>query len=127
MPDPIPTHESLVQRTLQGQRDLAMRNQRWALWKFTNDTSEINDGPHPVGERMGAVWGFDGAAETARLLMVQDDTISFMKLVPSQPNERLKVGDVYVRRRVIVGSGRAPLDPNSGRMFPVQPRIQKDK
>lgn len=122
MPDPAPDYDSLLVGADQGQRDLAMKNQRWMLWKFTADDGDVSDGPYPVGERMGAVWGFEAAAETARLAMVQDDTIHFMKLVPSQPNTRLRVGDVFVRRRAIVGSGRAALDPNSGRMFQVQPR-----
>ena len=101
-----------------GARDLAMRNQNWVLWKFGYMQDDVEDGERPIGDRLGTVWGFDGAAESCRMLMVQDVTINFMKLVPSQPNERLKIGDVYVRRRMIVGSGRPQLDPDYGRAFP---------
>lgn len=111
----------------QGTRDLAMENQSWVVWKFDNDPMNVDGGEFPIGERMGVVHGFRAAGETARLLMVRDVTIQFMKLVPTQPNERLSVGDVFVRRRKMVGSGRPKLDPNEGRAFPSAKEIEEQQ
>lgn len=97
----------------------------WSLWKFDSDTSNIELGEFPVGEKLGVVHGFRAAGETSRIMMVRDVTISFMKLVPAQPNERMQIGDVYVRRRRLVGSARPEFDPNAGRAFPNAKEIQE--
>ena len=118
MPDPDALHNAQV--VSQATRDMAMENQAWTLWKFEADQDSVNDGPYPVGEKLGRVFGFRAAAETARLYMVQDPTSYFMKMVPTQPSSHMKIGDVFIRRRSLVGASRPDLDPEVGRAFPRQ-------
>lgn len=101
----------------QAKRDMAMENQTWVLWRF-DGSSDVEAGESPVGEKLGRVYGFRAAAETARMYMSEDPTCLFMKLVPTMPNTWMKIGDTYVRRRNMVGAGRPQLDPEAGRMFP---------
>jgi hypothetical protein len=116
MPDP--DQSSNPQVVSQATRDMAMENQAWVLWKFEADIHSVSDGMEPVGEKLGRVYGFRAAAETARLYMIQDPTSYFMILEPTRPSPWMKIERVFMRRRALIGAGRPDLDPDAGRAFP---------
>lgn len=90
----------------------AQRSMDYTLWKFGYDIHDIGDGESPLGERVVVVHGLQAAVEQAKMMMRQDPTTQFMKLVPKAPSIFCK--SVYVRRRRVAGASRQVLDPGVG-------------
>lgn len=90
----------------------AMERVYWSVFKFTDDVDDIQDGPFPLGESIRRCKGYSEALEFAKLVMVNDPLVRFVKLVPEITGGGVQ--SFEVRRPSDNRSARERLDPHRG-------------
>jgi len=90
----------------------AMERVYWNLFVFSDDVDDIQDGEHPLGGSVRRVKGYSNGLEAARLMLMGDPLIRFIKLVPEIAEGGLKPFEV--RRSVTINTGKTHIDPQRG-------------